>query len=1841
MQQHLNLCSAAEFSQTSDGLFRSTVLGMGQGIGIAMDFEAPPLDAISHFESPFRAGVVDAILTKANIYADAPSLEVAIYGLHVPQGSTRVNLKVSDARHSPPLTIAADCAVPVGAAHPLCIATGHLPSNLFISTSALESVATYEVLLEHTLQSLSVGMVRIHQRPVIPTGQYVFTSLPTGPVKVGDVVSFEIFANFATWLQTFVVDVHTGASLRVLSVNVASAGWAGTTAIAGGRSVLSYLRQHAPSSNATAPELLATVTINISGLGDGGVTVTSSDTTDMQGRALVPTFSGLSTGRELSRNGQGTIDIGLDDYVGLLVGTPSSTIVNTALLDGQDISFPVEIFGIRTSGHDARFSEPANENLQCFTDHIAASVVECSTIVVSGAFPPDDHTFEVTVVHEALGLVRRVRFTVLSPVLPVNLVLQRATLHRIGVAGCTNTRGARIQDTRVQALTDFYGPDGVQLQDIDVTPHVMSILESTNETVGTLDRSARLVHGLNAGITSLQALHPFTQDVVGVTLVTVDMVHPRNVTRINALASKSIILRGTSRSDGALSVVADLDRSALTRAHEEMRILTEAIFDDGTRMRLGPDVGLQISCAHCDGVLNQVSPTAFALSTTVAPGTLSAPGILIEWASTNMCGGHTAIASQRIEVPIAVAVPPPPAVALSANLAFIASDGSAPRAATLVPAGDVAGSSLGLPAWLELQASLEYPDQTLDVTLDDRAEFSIVNHGIGRISLRQEWTDSTRQHQRLVVRSDDGLPTQADLTISFPHENINATVSLRVVVTSGLVMSTAPVLDGCEFTGSTLPTNELMTLAAIRGTSPTLYEAAELRLHARMSDGSELPVPHDEGSISVRNLAFGPTAEPQQLSSGSVFRPSSSASYIAVGEVYGIVSEAILIMVSDQQASIAEINHLSYTAANETRLGGSVAFCGAKNASFASPTIAMGLSNGHQYSVQLDRPAAVSLSELFRFSTSSPSAIMLDELGTATLLENSLSLVTVSVEATGSAGTILEATTFFATNLDAATAGDVDFGDAGSFAIPPQTAGQVFELPVQINSGARNIGAFDFTITFDATVIAIQDPEDDFWLRGDISSSMLVTKLEHGQFRVAGILDGHRASPGASPELLGHVRFRALTNGFSPLGGTVHLLVDDSFPGVNIGPREMAIVAGRSVVAVSASRLDRRRRQDASAAMETASVQTAPPGPGPVVAAESSECQGPAAVLGDANADCILDINDIRFLIGYIAYRRLNFAGRVGQQILAISQQSSDFEAVVDADVNGVVELRDAALLNRINMGLAFFERPPRVPANSLTSHCGLSFEVDLSSAHAPISQHLPQLKLYLLIDFQFGVPSVEAAEVPLQPEATGWTLVDLRPSFPPSDAGGEPKWRTFTTTFPNATGASQARFIVVQVVSSARSLAPQVTVLHGASTTHSAVLPALPAVSSMQWDAFGHIIDLSISSTPAYRVADLVTADSARCLRHQGGAHLEATTAGPGTRMRLLPSIPPGPGTALLMYITVASSDGNWPENTTNGQIGDAVQRACVDLRAFSVNASGFVVTSWYGPPQLYVSVSGDPSQIEMLRKAVRSGRFLLALDGRDYAVRIFHRLTTVGPEETFGVSHGDDHLMETGTQSSQSRDLYYGLVGFAAVLVLVSAILAAVRRKQVANSKRIPPTVHFDVPIEVLSAGNRSHGRLEGEGAAHIRSVQPAVRKRGSIINITKGDRGSLVSFGVESPVLFATSLGGDAGNVYPPSPGSSHTTDTVANDAFYVISPAADAAVKEWDEAYYKSAEVNAEKLGVRMSRMGSAAHSTDTFRDGDYVEITAALEDSDTEQPYLDVSGFPEDQRDQRDSDQTWT
>jgi len=268
------------------------------------------------------------------------------------------------------------------------------------------------------------------------------------------------------------------------------------------------------------------------------------------------------------------------------------------------------------------------------------------------------------------------------------------------------------------------------------------------------------------------------------------------------------------------------------------------------------------------------------------------------------------------------------------------------------------------------------------------------------------------------------------------------------------------------------------------------------------------------------------------------------------------------------------------------------------------------------------------------------------------------------------------------------------------------------------------------------------------------------------------------------------------------------------------------------------------------------------------------------------------------------------------------------------------------------------------------------------------------------------------------------------------------------------------------------------------------------------------------------------------------------------------------------------------------------------------------------------------------MLRTAVRSGRFLLTLDGRDYAVRIFRRLTTVAPEKTFGVYHGGDHQMETGTQSSQSRDLYYGLVGFAAVLVLVSAIMVALRRKQMANSKRIPPTVHFDVPISALSVRNKSHEQLDR--AEQILIAQPEFRKRGSIINMTRGDRGSLVSFGVESPVFFATHLGGDAGNVYPPSPGASHTTDTVVNESFHVISPAQDAVLEDWDEAFHMSAKVDAES---RTRRMGSAVFSADTFRDGDYVEITAALEDSDTEEAYLDVSGFPEDQRDQ--SDQTWT
>lgn len=77
--------------------------------------------------------------------------------------------------------------------------------------------------------------------------------------------------------------------------------------------------------------------------------------------------------------------------------------------------------------------------------------------------------------------------------------------------------------------------------------------------------------------------------------------------------------------------------------------------------------------------------------------------------------------------------------------------------------------------------------------------------------------------------------------------------------------------------------------------------------------------------------------------------------------------------------------------------------------------------------------------------------------------------------------------------------------------------------------------------------------------------------------------------------------------------------------------------------------------------------------------------------LGDTNADCVFDVNDVRFVTQYLAYRGIAFTGATGQTIKTTLSTSSHSSAALDADHNGDVSGKDASFLNKINLGIFFF----------------------------------------------------------------------------------------------------------------------------------------------------------------------------------------------------------------------------------------------------------------------------------------------------------------------------------------------------------------------------------------------------------------------------------------------------------------------------------------------------------------------------------------------------------------------
>jgi hypothetical protein len=259
---------------------------------------------------------------------------------------------------------------------------------------------------------------------------------------------------------------------------------------------------------------------------------------------------------------------------------------------------------------------------------------------------------------------------------------------------------------------------------------------------------------------------------------------------------------------------------------------------------------------------------------------------------------------------------------------------------------------------------------------------------------------------------------------------------------------------------------------------------------------------------------------------------------------------------------------------------------------------------------------------------------------------------------------VLEAITAFHTNLNPASAGDVDLGAGDGQPLTDRAVGQNVDVAVRVNTGGLYLGTFDLYVYFDPTVLSIQDPKTAVTFnpnKKQIGSGILDAVVEGGSLHFSGSIDTTSLRNAAA--LLVTIRFNAIGAGTTQLSGHVELLGSTSLPPVDIGTRGAPFVSGtvyQTVTGTSRSRKhalssrelvghgqSQQQQQIAEAAARHGRSRFARA----TALSRSGRC---VQEVGDTNADCVFDVNDERFVTQFLAYRGINFAGGDGPVVQAI-----------------------------------------------------------------------------------------------------------------------------------------------------------------------------------------------------------------------------------------------------------------------------------------------------------------------------------------------------------------------------------------------------------------------------------------------------------------------------------------------------------------------------------------------------------------------------------------------------------
>ena len=633
--------------------------------------------------------------------------------------------------------------------------------------------------------------------------------------------------------------------------------------------------------------------------------------------------------------------------------------------------------------------------------------------------------------------------------------------------------------------------------------------------------------------------------------------------------------------------------------------------------------GTRASVSPADGLaLVANEPDALAVQT-------EPPGVTaLKTADGALVGATLTVCDQTVATGagvVSITLPEPSGALLALSEPRIAVDPTDPAAV------------IGVPTSADVTVTLEYENGTsADFTLDERTVYDAQSGDPSDLfALVVEETGVT------VVATGKGVGTAA-LNVSFEHTDVTASISVVVVEHAGFVLDAHP---WPTYPGSAAVSKT--TLKQLEGTGA--YQQAVLELRCVLSDGFEIDV---SAHPAVGYVAAGTALAVVATHRISPVEPGSATISASLA---GATSAPLPILVTSAPVTIVGLT----TSFPST-------FTGIADVKQTQLQVSASFDDGTQLA------DATAVPGLLTYESSDPDKASIDADGLVTLHANHHQLATLT------ATSLLEAaSSLTACNLLPAL-GDIDLGQTMGVPHPDVAPGELFTMPVVVNTGAQALGSIDVTITYDPAVIAaLAGQAGADWPGGQLEVTL---NDPPGTIHIVGAASPGTQAKGAALHVV-DLTFQGKKDDttITPVNGTITKLLENTTEQAAIG-EPLAPGETRPIVA-GAGLLD----------------------------PDCADGSDPWDHVGNANGDCEFSVGDVSFTLFYLA-------GLVDPAALAPFQLEE-----MDADFDGSVDVADAVYLLRVVAGKFRFVDVAITPPAGLNGT--LSMQVTLTDQYGdPVS---------------------------------------------------------------------------------------------------------------------------------------------------------------------------------------------------------------------------------------------------------------------------------------------------------------------------------------------------------------------------------------------------------------------------------------------------------------------------------------------------------------------------------------